>query len=218
MINRFTIFGANNSALSMLFEILESLPGQNKEVEIILNQHQNDYSPFHVSSVKIKEIDIDIWVPGEDDQYLLGVYKPESKQIIVNLYSSKFGIEESKYSSVIHPFSSIATTSDIRPGVIINPGAILAPYCILGKFVSVNRMVTIGHHTQIGDYSTINPASNIAGHCLIGENVMIGMSSTVIDHIKIGSNSIIGAGSLVTKDVPENVLVYGSPAKIIREL
>ncbi|NJK82801.1 MAG: hypothetical protein HC912_02305 [Saprospiraceae bacterium] len=71
------------------------------------------------------------------------------------------------------------------------------------------------HHRR---FSTINPGVHIAGHCHIGESVTIGMGALVVDTKKIGRNSIIGAGALVTKDVPENVLVMGSPAKIIKEL
>ena len=39
----------------------------------------------------------------------------------------------------------------------------------------------------------------------------------IIDGIKIGRNSVIGAGSVVTKDIPDNVVAYGNPCKIIRE-
>jgi sugar O-acyltransferase (sialic acid O-acetyltransferase NeuD family) len=218
MTNRIIVFGANNSTLSMLFEILESLPAISKEVDIILNQPRIDLSPFQVSSIKTNEINIDDWTPGTDDQYLLGVIKPKSKKLVFSLYSSRFGIDASKFISVFHPFSSIASSAVVKYGVIINPGTILSPFCKIENFVSVNRNVSIGHHTQIGDYSTINPGTNIAGHCLIGENVLIGMGSNIFDGIEIGKNSIIGAGTLVTKNVPENVMVYGSPAKIIREL
>jgi sugar O-acyltransferase (sialic acid O-acetyltransferase NeuD family) len=218
MTKKIVVFGANNSALSMLFEILESLPVINKDLEIIMNQPRKDFSPFQVSSIKTKEINIDNWLPGTTDQYLLGVYNPESKKNVFNLYSSRFGIDEANYISLVHPFSSIASTSTWGNGVIMNPGSILAPYCKIGSFVSINRKVTIGHHSQIGDYATINPGTNIGGHCVIGENVLIGMGSNIFDGIEIGKNSVIGGGALVTKNVPENVLVYGSPAKIIREL
>jgi len=216
--NKIVIFGANNSALSMIFEIMEALPEKHINVEIIINQPRDDHSPFQVSSIIAKETNIDNWLPKADDRYLLGVYLPESKRTIVGIYSSRFGIKCSGFISIIHPFSSVSSTAILQNGVVVNPGSILAPYCRLGNFVSVNRNVTIGHHTQIGDYSTINPGTNIAGHCTIGENVTIGMGSIIIDKIKIGCNSIIGAGSLITKDVPENVLMYGSPAKIIKEL
>ena len=56
------------------------------------------------------------------------------------------------------------------------------------------------------------------GGCVsIGDFAFIGAGATVLPNLKIGKNSIIGAGAVVTKDVPDNVVVYGNPAKFIRE-
>lgn len=52
---------------------------------------------------------------------------------------------------------------------------------------------------------------------IIKNGASIGAGSIILGGITIGENSLIGAGSLVTKDVPDNVIVYGSPAKIIKE-
>lgn len=48
--------------------------------------------------------------------------------------------------------------------------------------------------------------------------VWIGASVTILPGVSIGDNSIIGAGSLVTKDIPSNVIAYGNPCRVIREL
>jgi acetyltransferase-like isoleucine patch superfamily enzyme len=69
----------------------------------------------------------------------------------------------------------------------------------------------------INDFVTINPSCSIAGYVSIGENTEICIGTTIIDGVNIGKNTIIGAGSLVTKDMPDNVVAYGNPCKIIRE-
>jgi acetyltransferase-like isoleucine patch superfamily enzyme len=56
----------------------------------------------------------------------------------------------------------------------------------------------------------------MAGFVKIGQGCLIGMGVNIIDGIEIGSNSIIGAGSVVTKNIPDNVIAYGNPCKIIR--
>ena len=76
----------------------------------------------------------------------------------------------------------------------------------------------MGHHTKIRNWSTINPGVTIAGAVKIGESVMIGPGSTVFSRISIGNNTIIGGGSVVTKDIPEGVIAYGNPCKVIREI
>ena len=65
--------------------------------------------------------------------------------------------------------------------------------------------------------ATINPGVNIAGNVTIGEGCQIGIGANIIDGVKIGDNTIIGAGSLVTKNIPDNVVAYGNPCKIIRK-
>lgn len=80
-------------------------------------------------------------------------------------------------------------------------------------------------HTDIGAPITIGEGVTV-GHkvmlhgCTIGDNSLIGMGSTILNHAKIGANSIVGANSLVTegKEYPENVLIVGSPARVVREL
>ncbi len=52
----------------------------------------------------------------------------------------------------------------------------------------------------------------------IGKNVWIGSNSTILSGVTIGNDAVIGAGSVVTKDVPENCVVAGNPAKIIKHI
>ena len=53
---------------------------------------------------------------------------------------------------------------------------------------------------------------------IIGRNVWIGMNSIIIKGVTIGDNSIIGAGSVVTSNIPSNVIAAGSPARVVKEL
>lgn len=86
---------------------------------------------------------------------------------------------------------------------------------------------------EIGDNVTIAPRVHILAHDAstfnyfgytkigkvnIGDNVFIGASSIILPGVKIGKNSIIGAGSVVTKDIPENSIAVGNPAKVIGDI
>ncbi len=52
----------------------------------------------------------------------------------------------------------------------------------------------------------------------IGENVWVGAGVTIVPGVKIGKNSVIGAGSIVVKDIPENVVAVGNPCRVLREI
>lgn len=52
---------------------------------------------------------------------------------------------------------------------------------------------------------------------VIGNNVWIGLGATILPGVTIGDNSVIVAGSVVTRDIPANVIAFGSPCKVISE-
>jgi acetyltransferase EpsM len=121
------------------------------------------------------------------------------------------------FATLIHPLARLSKKSSLGKGTILSVGAIVAANTQLGNHIIVNRGATIGHHTTIGSFVTIGPNANVAGNCRIDSGVYIGVGATIIDHVTIDANSIIAAGAVVTKDVPERVMVAGIPAKIIKE-
>ena len=120
------------------------------------------------------------------------------------------------FATLIHPLARISKASTIGAGSILSPGAIVASNTKLGRHVFVNRGVLIGHHTVIEDYVCLQPGSNIAGAVRIGERTYVGMGAIVVDHVSVGRNCMIAAGSVVTRDLPDNAHVAGSPARSVR--
>ena len=79
---------------------------------------------------------------------------------------------------------------------------------IIGKNCLLRNSITIG--SKVLEDGTITKAATI------GDDVDIGSNSVIIGDIKIGDNVTIGAGSVVVKNIPDNCIVAGNPAKIIR--
>jgi acetyltransferase-like isoleucine patch superfamily enzyme len=88
---------------------------------------------------------------------------------------------------------------------------------IIGNGVKTDCGVHIAHNSIIGDNCMFAAKAMIAGSVTVGENCWIGPSSSVINKAVIGKNVFVGIGSNVIKDVPDNVVVAGNPAKIIKE-
>lgn len=74
---------------------------------------------------------------------------------------------------------------------------------------------TAGHPL---DYITRNKGLEYAKPIEIGNNVWIGGNVTILPGVKIGDDSVIGAGSVVTKDIPSDVIAVGNPCKPIKEI
>lgn len=93
----------------------------------------------------------------------------------------------------------IGCGSNVQDGAVMHVDA--------GSPCTVGNSVTIGHNAIIHG-------------CTIGHNSVIGMGSIVMNGAKIGEDCIIGAGSLVPQgtEIPDGMLAYGSPAKVIRPL
>ena len=79
--------------------------------------------------------------------------------------------------------------------------------------IIVNHTAVIGNNVNLSQFTTIGSNENRAA--VIGDNVYIGPSVCLIENVHIGNNATIGAGSIVTKDVLENTVVAGNPAKEI---
>lgn len=143
--------------------------------------------------------------------------------------------EGEKRSNILnHLLASVGKNCYIEPPLRANWGW----HTHLGDNVYANFNLTLvdDTHIYIGDHVMIGPNVTIAtaGHPIdpelrrdiaqfnipvhIGNNVWIGANSVVLPGVTIGENSVIGAGSVVTKDIPANVVAVGNPCRVLREI
>jgi sugar O-acyltransferase (sialic acid O-acetyltransferase NeuD family) len=213
------ILGKSNNMISLLLDIMYERYNTVLSTTIVCNipvGESPSYALEKAESISCSSVSDSEW-SGEYEMLLLGVIRVQTKSVVYKSFKSTHSICENDFDTIIHPSSIVSIQSVIGTGVSIGPGSIIAPYVEIENMVSINRKVSIGHHTVIGKFSTLNPGCNIAGGSNIGSYTTIGMGSNIFDGVNIGNNTIIGAGSTVTRDIPDNVVAYGVPARIIKE-
>ncbi len=119
------------------------------------------------------------------------------------------------FASVLHPSAVIAADIVLAEGVQIMAGSVIQAGSTIGRNVIINTKASVDHDCTIADHVHIAPGVTLSGNVVVEESVHVGTGAIVMQGIHIRKNSIIGAGALVLQDVPEGVLVYGVPGKVI---
>ena len=134
---------------------------------------------------------------------------------IANFFSvAKFDL----IARIISQFARFLTGIEIHPGAKIGKNLFIdhGMGVVIGETSEIGDNVTIYHNATLGGISpsiNSNEQRNIKRHPTLKDNVVVGSGAQVLGPIVIGKNAKIGSNAVVTKDVPENAVMIGIPAK-----
>jgi sugar O-acyltransferase (sialic acid O-acetyltransferase NeuD family) len=142
---------------------------------------------------------------------VIGVGRPH----LLKILSEKF--KDFKTPNIIHPtFISDKKNINIGVGNIITAGVIFTTNITIGSFNVFNLNMTVGHDSIIGNQNVFNPSTNISGNNKIGNGNLFGVGSISLENMEIGDNNVIGASALLTKNINNDGVYVGVPAKIMK--
>ncbi len=150
-----------------------------------------------------------------DTKFILGIGNPVLRY---KMYK-KFKILGGVLSSSISSFSRIGNYNvEVGSGSNILSNAVISNSVRIGIGCIIYYNAVVTHDCVIRDFVEISPSVNLLGRCRIGSFTHIGANATILPDIKIGRNVKIGSGAVVTKNIPENCVAIGIPAKVIKNI
>lgn len=119
-------------------------------------------------------------------------------------------------TGAIHPSAMVAPDVAVGAGTLILPGALIISGARLGQGCLVNTGASLDHDGEMADWSSLAPGVVTGGRVRIGARTSVGLGARIIQGVAVGTDSVIGAGALVLSDLPDRVVAYGTPARVIR--
>lgn len=208
LLRRVVVYGASQGGLAV-WECLMAMGGY--EVVAFL-----DDTPGLAGSV---HRGLPVW-PGDDMEHLRPRRVGAVASHIANRGFRLSLVERAQAAgvvllNVIHPRAYVAQSARMGAGNLIKAGAILDAEAQIGDCCIVDNGAIVAHHNVLGNACHIAPGACLAGDCRIGDQTLVGVGATIAPRIAVGRNVIIGVGACVVRDVPDNVVVEGCPARIV---
>jgi sugar O-acyltransferase (sialic acid O-acetyltransferase NeuD family) len=191
--------------------IFESM---NKQVIAYCDQTEKNSNPFKLEYLGTETSTLALNQITEND-YFICVGDNSIRRRVFNKLTEEHNLKLP--INAIHKNTNIHKSVKIEKGcVMISAGVVINPLAEISIGVICNTGCIIEHECKIDSFTHIGPGAVLCGNVRIGKNSFIGANTVVKQGIIIGDNVVVGAGSVVVKNLPDGVISYGNPAKIIR--
>ncbi len=185
-------FGANTKAF--VNGNVGVLFGEWKELQPVLEQHQDKIDDYVVESDRRNSA-----IPLLDTKHIQARIEP---------------------GAIIRDQVAIGNNAVIMMGAVINIGAVIGEGTMIDMNVVVGGRGTIGKNCHIGAGAVIagvvEPPS--ATPVIVEDDVVVGANAVILEGVRVGQGSVVAAGAVVIDDVPPNVVVAGTPARVIKQI
>jgi sugar O-acyltransferase (sialic acid O-acetyltransferase NeuD family) len=192
------------------YVIIDILLNAGRIVTAYCDSEEKEKNPYHLSYLG-KESEVIARLKVFD--YFIGVGHNGIRKKIHTQLAEYLG----KPINAIHPSAVISASVDISHGIMISANATINPLVKLGQGVICNTSCSIDHECHIEEFAHIAPGAVLCGNVKIGAGTFIGANAVIKQGITIGKNVTIGAGTVVIRDIPDNMMVVGNPQRILHK-
>ncbi len=148
----------------------------------------------------------------EDVKFIYSLYRPDIMEERTELLHS-YHIPYDKFTNFVHPTVMHARSVKMGIGNVILANTIINPNFVLGNFNTINSLCLLGHDSKMGNNNYFAAEVGLGSGVCLGDKNFIGLNSTIRNGLFIGDNNIIAMASNVVKNVENNQILMGNPAK-----
>lgn len=177
------------------------------DVQYYCERVENKFNPYRLRYIGFESETGFDW--SSVDAFILGIGNNVIRKKVADLVLSK----KKEILNIIHPLAAVSLTSKFGTGNFISINTIVSAFTEIGNFCILNSGCIVEHECKIADAVHLAPGVVLTGNVSIGENSFIGANAVVKQGINIGRNVTVGAGSVVLKDIPQNEIWVGNPAR-----
>lgn len=116
----------------------------------------------------------------------------------------------------VHPSAWVSPFARLGPGTVILPGAIVNAGAEIGDGCILNTQCSVDHDCRLAEFVSLAPHACLGGNVCVGAYSAVCLGAKVLHGRRIGSATVVGAGAVVVEDLPDQVVAYGVPARVVR--
>ena len=147
--------------------------------------------------------------------FAIGVGDNPSRERIFKELKAEF--ESMYFPPLIHQSAVVSFFAEVGDGTVVMPNAVIGPNSKIGMFCLINTQSSLDHDCVMSDFSSLAPAAITGGGVMLGFRSAVCIGAKIKHGIRIGDDSIVGANSYLNKDLANNQVAYGTPAREIRD-
>lgn len=195
------LYGASGHA-KVILDIIKSLSMQ---VNYILDDD------LHISSLNGNKVYHEVTGTFCEEETIISIGNNETRKRIAENFKGSI------HPAIAHASAVISPTATLLKGTVVMANASVNSSAFIGEHSIINTGATVEHDCNLGNFVHISPNAALAGDVIVGEGTHIGIGAVIIPGVKIGKWVTVGAGAVVINDIPDEVIVVGNPARIIKK-
>lgn len=150
-----------------------------------------------------------------DVRFVIGMASYRQPRLRLNV-AARLGLPPDRYATLIHPTASVSPEVRMGVGCLVFQGAVIGHEARIGDHAFISPGCIVSHHAVVDEGATMAPASVLCGGAALGCGAYAGARAVITGHTTVGPGALASIGSVVVRDVPADQVVFGNPARLLR--